>query len=65
MIDKTLIEARLADLNQQKAQTLRNVDALDGAIQDCAYWLKQIETKGEDHEGTTGKVSNDPAATAE
>jgi hypothetical protein len=29
-------------LQNQRAQTISNVHALDGAIQDCKFWLEQI-----------------------
>lgn len=33
------LEARLAELEQGKAQALANLHAYEGAIQECRYWL--------------------------
>ena len=37
------IQARIAELNQQRAQTLGTLQALDGAIADCNWWLQRIQ----------------------
>lgn len=36
------IQARIAELTQQRAIALANIQALDGAIADCNWWLAQI-----------------------
>ena len=41
MNDKTIKE-RITLLQNQRAQSISNVHALDGAIQDCKFWLEQI-----------------------
>lgn len=33
-------------LEQRKAQLMADYHALSGAIQDCDYWLEQIESEG-------------------
>ena len=42
-MDKERIERRIADLQKQFEQVQANGNALVGAIQDCEYWLKQVE----------------------
>ena len=37
------IQARIAELNQQRAIALGNLQALDGAIADCNWWLQRIQ----------------------
>ena len=41
MNEKTIKE-RIATLEAQRAQTISNVHAIEGAIQDCKFWLEQI-----------------------
>ena len=41
MNEKTINE-RITLLQNQRAQTISNVHALDGAIQDCKFWLEQL-----------------------
>jgi len=41
-MDKIEIQTRIAEITQQKTQRLRDLDALDGALQDCEYWLGKI-----------------------
>lgn len=37
------IKQRLAELENQKRQLHANLHAVDGAMQDCEYWLNEIE----------------------
>ena len=41
MNDKTIKE-RIAKLEAQRAQMISNVHAIEGAIQDCKFWLEEI-----------------------
>ena len=41
MNDKTIKE-RIKTLEAQRAQAVSNVHAVEGAIQDCKFWLEQI-----------------------
>jgi len=41
MNEKTIKE-RIATLESQRAQAVSNVHAVEGAIQDCKFWLEQI-----------------------
>ena len=41
-MDVKTINERITLLQNQRAQTISNVHALDGAIQDCKFWLEQI-----------------------
>ena len=41
MNDKTIKE-RIKTLESQRAQAVSNVHAVEGAIQDCKFWLEQI-----------------------
>ena len=42
-MNEQTIQTRLAELNQQRAQTVANLQALDGAIADCQWWLSRIK----------------------
>jgi len=42
-MNKEQIEARLKDLQTAKDQLQSNLLAHEGAIQDCNYWLQQLE----------------------
>ena len=42
-MDKEKIQARLAELKQQLERVTADGNAIVGAIQDCEYWLAQIE----------------------
>ena len=41
-MDVKTINERITLLQNQRAQTISNVHALDGAIQDCKFWLEQL-----------------------
>ena len=41
-MDVKTINERITLLQNQRAQIISNVHALDGAIQDCKFWLEQI-----------------------
>ena len=41
MNEKTIKE-RIAKLEAQRAQMISNVHAVEGAIQDCKFWLEEI-----------------------
>jgi uncharacterized coiled-coil protein SlyX len=43
LMNEQSIQARIAELNQQRALTLANLQALDGAIADCQWWLARIQ----------------------
>jgi hypothetical protein len=47
---KEAIEARINVLRQQYEQTIANSNAIQGAIQDCEYWLKTLEAPQEPKE---------------
>jgi prephenate dehydratase len=40
-MDEKTIKERITALEGQRAQTISNVHAIEGAIQDCKYWLKK------------------------
>ena len=42
-MDKEKLEARLIDLNATLKQTEANGNAILGAIEECKYWLAQLE----------------------
>jgi len=42
-ITKETVERRLAKLQAEYDQAIANANALQGAIQDCKYWLDQIK----------------------
>ena len=45
---KEKIEARLSSLRAEYDQTMTNLQALHGAVQDCQYWLSEIDKEKED-----------------
>jgi len=40
-----VIKARIELLTAQARQMEQNIQAIGGAIQDCQYWLTQLEAK--------------------
>lgn len=42
MITREALEARLTQLRQEVEQMRANLNAYEGAIQDCEYWLGVI-----------------------
>ena len=40
-----VIKARIELLTAQARQMEQNIQAISGAIQDCQYWLTQLEAK--------------------
>jgi hypothetical protein len=40
-MDEKTIKERITALESQRAQTISNVHAIEGAIQDCKYWLEK------------------------
>jgi type VI protein secretion system component VasF len=42
-ITKEALEARIADLTKQYEQAVANANAIQGAIQDCKYWLGELD----------------------
>jgi len=43
MITKEAIEKRLVELQKELEQTQANGNAIIGAMQDCRYWLAELE----------------------
>jgi uncharacterized coiled-coil protein SlyX len=41
-MNKEVLEARIAELKSQMATVHANYNALNGAVQDCEYWLSQL-----------------------
>jgi hypothetical protein len=41
-MDEKTIKERITTLEGQRAQMVSNVHAIEGAIQDCKYWLEKI-----------------------
>jgi hypothetical protein len=44
-MNREQIEARLAELRKEMEQLHANANAVSGAIQDCEYWLAQIDAE--------------------
>lgn len=40
---KEAIEARIQQLQREQEQLVAKTNAFSGAIQDCKYWLEQLE----------------------
>ena len=47
-MDRKVIQERLATLFQQRDELRAKVAAFDGAIQDCQWFLDQVEDEEED-----------------
>ena len=43
LIDREALLDRLEVLQRDRAQVIANINAYDGAIQECKYWLEQLE----------------------
>lgn len=39
------IEKRIAELEEQRRNRIADIHAIEGAVQDCQYWLEQIKKK--------------------
>lgn len=46
-ITKAMIEQRLADYRKDLANLQATVNAISGAVQDCEFWLAELEKKSE------------------
>jgi prefoldin subunit 5 len=44
-LNETALKARIELLTAQARQMEQNLQAIGGAIQDCQYWLTQLEAK--------------------
>ena len=42
-ITSELVKARIAQLEKEAGQLRNNLNACLGALQDCGYWLAQLE----------------------
>jgi len=42
-LNETALKARIELLTAQARQMEQNIQAIGGAIQDCQYWLTQLE----------------------
>ena len=49
-MDKEKLEAHLVELQQNLKQTEANGNALLGAIEECKYWLSQVEQEEKEME---------------
>lgn len=59
LIDREALLDRLEVLERDRAQVIANINAYDGAIQECKYWLEQLELaeKEEKEESEMGKYN--------
>ena len=46
-ITRELIEQRKAEYEQMKARLISDLDATVGAIQDCEYWLGELDKEAD------------------
>ena len=44
-MNEAALKARIEALTAQARQMEQNIHAIGGAIQDCQYWLTQLEAK--------------------
>lgn len=57
MLSRANIESRIVDLRQQFKKTENLLASIDGAIQDCEYWLGFLEGRGQ--EASTSAPENE------
>lgn len=50
-MNKENLDKRLKDLNDLRVQKLAEVNAVEGAIQDCLYWISEIDKTQENSDG--------------
>lgn len=50
-MNKAAIEKRLEELRDFHKQRLAEVNAIEGAIQDCLHWLSEVDKKEEVNNG--------------
>ena len=48
MIDAAAIRDRKGELLRAKGQLVANLNATDGAIQECDFWLAELQIQEED-----------------
>lgn len=41
------IKQRIAELEEQKRSRIADVHAIEGALQDCAFWLEKVSKEQE------------------
>jgi hypothetical protein len=44
-MDKVKLQERINQLNAEKDNAIRHASACDGAIQDCNYWIAELDKK--------------------
>ena len=55
-ITQEVVEERLRELHEQRAQALATLNACEGAIQDCEFWLAQLDKEVPDEGSDTTPV---------
>jgi hypothetical protein len=66
MIERTDILQRLDELRRRREQMLANVNALNGAIEDCLHWLgkfggaEKVETSAAGAPGNITEIDQQP-----
>ncbi|KKN66893.1 hypothetical protein LCGC14_0466680 [marine sediment metagenome] len=50
LITKEALELRLAALQRDRAQAIANVNAYDGAIQECNFWIELLKDAEQEEE---------------
>jgi hypothetical protein len=61
VITKAALEERLAGLQKSREQTLANLNAYNGAIEECQYWLDQLRAEEKAKEEAKKKAPPKPA----
>ena len=52
---REIIEARLAQLIAERDNLIANINLCLGAIQDCQYWLSQLDAPAQGDEKLSGE----------
>jgi len=50
MVMREMVLERLAKLKAEREQLIANLNAYNGAIQDCEYWLSVLDKEGESND---------------
>lgn len=55
MITENVIIERMEQLKRQQQSLQANLHAVDGALQDCEFWLLKLQSRGSDAPDSSGE----------
>jgi hypothetical protein len=53
---KQLLESKIKDYEAERTKLLQNASAFSGAIEDCKYWIEELENSNAKHQRKTKKI---------